>query len=569
MEGKAVLFDDNLVVSFAYDADKINKMKVMGGYWLPVLRAWYLPLNQKTIQELEKMEIEISPDIYQALQTSDSTLDITALEAPEKSSENLNIIIKSRLHLPLMALPREIFNIIKQDLIIPNPVYQQAVRLHRNASGIPENIVLIEYNKEQKMLSLPRGYINLLIWILKKYGIKYHLIDRRVKLPEVQFESKIKLRDYQKDPVKILTSRSQGILQAPAGSGKTVMGLEVVARIRQPALWLTHTRDLANQTLERAVSCLGMSKEEIGMIGQGQVKIGDRLTICIIQKAVQMDFSEIASRFGLVILDEVHHSPASTWGKIINQIPAYYRYGVTATPERADKLDKMTERLIGPVICRIPRHEVEKSGGIIIPCLKVIETHYQSKIWLKYLKRKEWCEENGKIVPIVPFNKLLSEILNSYERNKLIVKILAKECPGHYSLVLSDQIFHLEILQKLLSTDCPDLRIAIIHGKLPKTKRRKILNQISEGSLDVLMAVDIAKEGLDVPRLDRLFLVAGGRNPAQTEQKVGRIQRAFPGKKDSIIFDFVDEQIGVMLAQFYSRMGVYNRLRVENLRRES
>jgi superfamily II DNA or RNA helicase len=80
------------------------------------------------------------------------------------------------------------------------------------------------------------------------------------------------------------------------------------------------------------------------------------------------------------------------------------------------------------------------------------------------------------------------------------------------------------------------------------------------GELDVLFAVDIAKEGLDIPRLDRLFLVAGGRNEAELEQKVGRIQRACPGKLDAVVFDIVDERIGVLRAQYYARRKVYKSL---------
>lgn len=87
-----------------------------------------------------------------------------------------------------------------------------------------------------------------------------------------------------------------------------------------------------------------------------------------------------------------------------------------------------------------------------------------------------------------------------------------------------------------------------------------ILEAMNSGDMDVLFAVDIAKEGLDIPRLDRLFLVAGGRNAGEVEQKIGRVQRPFPGKSGAVVYDLVDEKIGVFKAQHWARRKVYKSL---------
>jgi len=137
---------------------------------------------------------------------------------------------------------------------------------------------------------------------------------------------------------------------------------------------------------------------------------------------------------------------------------------------------------------------------------------------------------------------------------------LARECLGHSSLVLSERVEHCEWLKNEIYEYGPGVRAAVIHGKLNKTKRREVLAAMESGELDILFAVDIAKEGLDIPRLDRLFLVGGGRNEAEVEQKVGRIQRPFAGKEDAVVFDFVDEKIGVFQNQFWARRRVYRKL---------
>jgi superfamily II DNA or RNA helicase len=313
------------------------------------------------------------------------------------------------------------------------------------------------------------------------------------------------------------------------------------------------------------------------MLGAGYESIGRRLTVGIIQKLVRMDLSEIADRFGCVVIDEIHHvSSAATWKEIVNQLPAKFRYGVTATLKREDGLEAVAHAIIGPTLHIIEREQVKAEGGVVTPSLKVIRTGIESEAWKKHEKLVERIKELNKErdpdkqikIPFVPFGPVLSEVLNSVQRNDLIIDTLKRECMGHCSLVLSERVAHCEDLSAKLYQECPALTTAVIHGKLGKKARESILAAMNAGELDVLFAVDIAKEGLDIPRLDRLFLVAGGRNEAETEQKVGRIQRSFPSKRDAVIFDFVDEKIPVLQNQYYVRNRVYKRLGVV-VRREA
>jgi len=459
---------------------------------------------------------------------------------------------------------------VRADMEMPNPEHRQAVKYRRYARGIPESIIMWEYDKETGTLTLPRGYAWRLLTLLQEHGIPYRLVDARVELPQVDFGSRIVLRPYQAPAVKALVGlATQGVLQAPAGSGKTQMGLEVIARVDQPALWLTHTTDLAQQALDRAAEVLGIPRREIGMLGAGRESIGDRLTIGIIQKMVRMDLSSMVDKFGAVIIDEVHHTGgAATWIKVISQFPARYRYGVTATFDRADGLEVITSLVIGPTVHIVDRSQVEASGGVVRPDVRPVLTSCESEAWVKYKERAKEYEEKLKAgktkkeekPPIIPFGDILADVLDSFERNRMIVDLLARECPGHCSLVLSERVAHCHELKAMLEVRCPQLRTEVIHGKLGKTARREMLAAMNAGEVDVLFAVDIAKEGLDIPRLDRLFLVAGGRNPGEVEQKVGRVQRAFPGKADAVVFDIVDEKIGVLKAQHWARRKVYKEL---------
>lgn len=467
---------------------------------------------------------------------------------------------------------------IKADNTIENPAYQEAVKHQRSTHGIAPRIILVKFDQAANALTLPRGYAGRLLWLLKKYGIEYRIDDLRRELPTVLFRSKIQLRPYQAPAVEAILKGTQGILEAPAGSGKTECGLEIVARVGQPALWLTHTKDLVEQVIARAEARLGLPRNEIGLIGDGTCRIGEKLTIGLVQTLSRMvhlptaanttHLSDIAGRFGLVLLDECHHTAADSWAEVIDQFPARWRYGVTATKDRADGLTILIDRFIGPTLARIERNVVELSGGVIVPQLRTIKTDTTSETYQQHEQRlkkyKKQCEEyrlrdiREPRKPFLNYNAVLSDILDNQSRNELIIQTLIQECPKHFSLVLSERVDHCETLSNMLTV--PGLRHAVIHGKLPKAKRERVIQDMKDGQMDILFAVDIAKEGLDLPRLDRLFLVAGGRNETELEQKIGRVQRAYSGKRDAVVWDFVDSKIGVMEGQYWARRKVYKRL---------
>jgi len=148
--------------------------------------------------------------------------------------------------------------------------------------------------------------------------------------------------------------------------------------------------------------------------------------------------------------------------------------------------------------------------------------------------------------------------MNDAQRNRLIVGIIREEAAaGHSCLVLSQRISHIQKLQTLLNGQDPAIKTGLITGKEPETYRNAAIEQARTGEIAVLFSCRLADEGLDVPKLDRLFLVAPIRSTSRLIQQIGRIKRPFPGKKDAIVFDFLDDCISLAKSQFYTRSGVY------------
>ena len=158
--------------------------------------------------------------------------------------------------------------------------------------------------------------------------------------------------------VNKLMQVTQGFLVSPCGSGKTVMMFELMTRIKQPTLFIVHQKELMDQIIHTAVAFTDVTKEEIGVIGNGKRTIGDRMTVATIQTLNRMDLDEIKWKFGAIFVDEAHHLAAKSFYEVISKFPGRYRFAVSATPYRADGLTKMVFACSGSIIHEIKQSEV-------------------------------------------------------------------------------------------------------------------------------------------------------------------------------------------------------------------
>lgn len=348
----------------------------------------------------------------------------------------------------------------------------------------------------------------------------------------------IQYRPYQERAMTAMYQAEEGLLVAPAGSGKTVLGLSMVPLYGQPCLWLTHTRALAYQALERIKQFLPSLEEgDVGLLGDGKWKPGKWITIGLVPTLVRRPAEVHAMRddFGLVVLDEAHHCPASTFLQIMSSLNPYFMYGLTATPYRRDKLEKMMFQTIGPEIIRIPVSEVEEAGGIIMP--KVLYRAVRSK------------PVHGNNIQTI----LKDNIVANSKRNGLIVgDVLREAVAENYCIVMTDRKAHADILHELILKGWEKTGIAT--GNYTKKYVTEQATLLNDKEITVLVCTfAMLGEGFDVPFLNRAFVTMPFRAEGKVEQLVGRIQRPADGKADSIVYDYVDVNIGVLENQFYTR----------------
>jgi superfamily II DNA or RNA helicase len=446
--------------------------------------------------------------------------------------------ILNDIRLPLNDSHNELQRKILGDLTIKNPAYEKAIRLNKSVYNLQEHIKLFRIADDK--IIIPRGYGRQLLKRFKETGTGYMVDNRRLLLPEVNFNSRITLRGYQVPAVDALVKGQQGGIVAGCGSGKTVILLEAISRIRQPALWICHTYELLEQTKERACEAFGMAPEEIGVVADGKVRIGDKLTLALIQTLSRVDMQDLKNRFGCVCVDEAHHMAAKSFYDTVGQFPARYRLWASATPERQDGLTQMVYVTGGPVLHEINMCELPT----ITPELRVIKTGYK-----------------GYRFSADEYTKIISDITKNEPRNRLIVETIAAEAQGNYSLVLSDRVAHLRTLKDMLKSVLPGLSIEILTASgMSKKQRAAVMENVKNKQVDIVLATQLAREGLDILHLNRLYLCTPKRAAGAVQQEVGRIMRPCEGKHNAIVFDFWDSQCPILKGQFWARRAVYKKL---------
>ena len=208
--------------------------------------------------------------------------------------------------------------------------------------------------------------------------------------------------------------------------------------------------------------------------------------------------------------------------KVLNKLVARYKYGITATPFRNVKgTEKAMFSLLGNTIIELDKDVI---GNRIIPATVVKTTTNFEEI-------PENCLEfDGTI----KYATLTTELSENIERNNIILDLLRK-CKDNYTLVLTDRVRQMYYLQEKLGYG------NVIDGKTKKDIRENAIQEVRDGKVKVLFATyGLAKEGLDIPRLDRLILASPHRDKATIIQSLGRIERKFENKTNPICYDLVD-----------------------------
>jgi superfamily II DNA or RNA helicase len=121
--------------------------------------------------------------------------------------------------------------------------------------------------------------------------------------------------------------------------------------------------------------------------------------------------------------------------------------------------------------------------------------------------------------------------------------------------VLSGRIDHCQLLAEGIAA--AGVSAAVLTGEVKRERRKVLLDEARAGKLSVIVATSLADEGLDLPRLSRVFLAYPGRARGRTVQRLGRLMRPHADKQDAALFDFVDRKVPILRRHHLERRKLY------------
>jgi len=438
------------------------------------------------------------------------------------------------------SLPPPALERLRLRLALPNPKYVALKRFHGFTGAEAETIeCLVEM--PDGSVHVPRGCIDLIKEQLGRCAMVPRLeLDRRSHGERIyQGEAeRFQLRDYQLEAIARLRAMAQGLVVLPCGCGKTKLGVGAVLAFGMTTLVLVHTSDLADQWLKELVRC-GV---RAGGVGDGKDDRFAEVVVGIIDSVLPLLEKDASwgARFGFVIVDEAHHAPASTFQRVLRLLPAYYRLGLTATPEREDGLTKLVEWSFGSVLLERSTREMIHLGHLMPAEIRIVSTGWQ------------WSYDGPEKKRLATLEKDISEDL---VRNALIADTVAGEArSGETCLVLVRTREHAKELAEMIGMRGVEARA--LTGRTARKKRKATVSDLRSGLLPVAVATSLADEGLDLPRLSVIALAAPARARGPTIQRLGRLLRLWEGKKPRL-YDFVDDEVDTLASRAVARRKVY------------
>jgi len=371
---------------------------------------------------------------------------------------------------------------------------------------------------------------NGVLWVPICAYKKQAALEWRVPTRIFKAQPEFALWQYQIEAKNKWKEKRFGCLKGPAGSGKTVIGIEQIRHFGVKSCGIVPTVDIAEQWKENMRVYCGV---EVGILGGGKKQLDKPVVASTFQSAIK--HKEFLRSVDLIMVDEVHRCPCRTIRDILSFCPAYYRYGCTATPWRADGLHKALDWLLGGVEVEVDRQDA--SHKLAKPTVEYLQT--TTSLWGDH-------------------NEQQAAVAYDAERNDLLAaKIEELRSAGHSVIALGQRVNHLEEMKSRF----PDAHV--LQGSTKRKDRTTAIESMRSGESTLLFATyKLAAEALDIPRLSALVMLAPIGNYTQVEQACGRIMRKCEGKLSPIVVDVQD--IGESaVALGGKRKTVYRRIGME------
>jgi len=454
----------------------------------------------------------------------------------------VHAVLAQQLFVAKAALPPALLNQIKRVAAFQNPEFYKKQRMRLSTARTPRVIECAQDHPEH--VALPRGCRADLEALLQAHGVALDVEDQRaVGAPlELQFHGSLTM--VQEQATRALLAHDTGVFVAPPGVGKTVVGTYLAAARSCSTLVLVHRKPLLDQWRAQLAVFLNIDPKEIGQIGSGKHKPTGRLDVAMVQSLIHKDRVQGAiASYGHVIVDECHHVSAVSFERVLAEFNARYVVGLTATPQRRDGHHPIMQMQLGPVRFSV---SAKSQAG---------QRPFEHRL---FVRETTFSMAAAAAAPSI--QEIYAALATDAARNEMILSdVIHALQDGRSPLLLTERRDHLEYFAVRLRHLARHL-IVLQGGMSAKAERavRDQLERIPPGEERLVLATGrYVGEGFDDARLDTLFLAMPVAWKGTLVQYAGRLHRLHPGKRDVCIFDYVDQEVPMLLRMFEKRLRGY------------
>ncbi|MCD8054595.1 MAG: DEAD/DEAH box helicase family protein [Lachnospiraceae bacterium] len=472
----------------------------------------------------------------------------------------MHLVLSNGVYVDTLNLMPRIQNQIRSLAAFDNPEFYKNKRLGYSNYY---NFSAVYLGKDvDGYIQVPRGLREQIVDECRKADIPVDISDQREAGRPIRVSFKGDLRLQQQLAAERLLSYTDGVLSAATAFGKTVVCSYLIAERKVNTLILLQSKDLLDQWVPELEKFLEIREEppeyktKTGRVKKRSSAIGilhgSRNTLTgIIDVAMvgsmysKGKFNERINTYGMVIVDECHHVASATSMELLQKVNAKYVYGVSATPKRGDKMDKIICMMLGPIRHKFTALERAEEQGI---------GHY---FILRYTRAVDTSETRENI------SKAYSLISESKVRNEMIIHDV-KECiaKNRTPVILTRFKEQAKLLYDNLVSSAD--HVFLLYGDNTDKENAEIRNRLKEipGSESLILVATGQKmgEGFDFPRLDILMLAAPVSYEGRLEQYVGRLNRDYEGKEAVYVYDYIDSHMHYFDRMYAKRLRTYKKL---------
>lgn len=370
---------------------------------------------------------------------------------------------------------------------------------------------------------------------------------------ETKRSSVVKLRDYQKQALAALDTswrknNRAPLVVLPCGVGKTIIAAEAMSRAYLGrgfrSLFLAHRRELLDQTAAKIR--LVSPRVRVGIVQARRDELGRDVTIASIQtignrSATRLDRVLENGPYDLIVCDEAHHAVSDQWTGVLDalreQNPSALLLGLTATPGRAD--GTALDLVFDDVCYQRNTFEMVDAGWLVPP--------KGFKVTLD-LDLDRVNTREGDFV-----RSQLSKVMNTTPVNQAVVNAWMQYGHNRKTIVFGVDVAHATALNEMFVD--AGYKAEIVHGKTKKRDRDAILKRFHQGDTKILVNVEVATEGFDIPSVEAILMARPTQSQTLWIQAIGRGLRPYPGKTECIVIDCVGNSERHRLVQLASIAG--------------